>query len=34
MKAMAKQTILIIEDNEKNRKLMRDVLQLQGYKTI
>jgi two-component system cell cycle response regulator DivK len=34
MKAMAKQTILIIEDNEKNRKLMRDVLQFQGYQTI
>lgn len=26
--------ILIIEDNEKNRKLVRDVLQVKGYKTI
>ena len=26
--------ILIIEDNEKNRKLVRDVLQHKGYKTL
>jgi two-component system cell cycle response regulator DivK len=26
--------ILIIEDNEKNRKLARDVLQVKGYQTI
>jgi len=26
--------ILIIEDNEKNRKLCRDVLQVKGYRTI
>ena len=26
--------ILIIEDNEKNRKLARDVLQVKGFKTI
>jgi CheY-like chemotaxis protein len=26
--------ILIIEDNDKNRKLVRDVLQVKGYKTI
>jgi two-component system, cell cycle response regulator DivK len=26
--------ILIIEDNEKNRKLVRDVLQVKGHKTI
>jgi two-component system cell cycle response regulator DivK len=26
--------ILIIEDNEKNRKLVRDVLQVKGYQTI
>src|ERR1043165_2610782 len=26
--------ILIIEDNEKNRKLVRDVLQVKGFKTI
>ena len=31
---MAGQLILIIEDNEKNRKLVRDVLQVKGYKTI
>ena len=26
--------ILIVEDNEKNRKLVRDVLQHKGYKTL
>ena len=31
---MAEELILMIEDNEKNRKLMRDVLQYQGYKTV
>ena len=31
---MARELILIIEDNEKNRKLVRDVLQVKGYKTI
>jgi CheY-like chemotaxis protein len=31
---MANELILIIEDNEKNRKLVRDVLQVKGYKTI
>jgi CheY-like chemotaxis protein len=31
---MANELILIIEDNEKNRKLIRDVLQIKGYKTI
>src|SRR5688500_2877657 len=31
---MANELILIIEDNEKNRKLCRDVLQEKGYKTI
>jgi len=30
---MAEELILMIEDNEKNRKLMRDVLRFQGYKT-
>ena len=30
---MAQELILMIEDNEKNRKLMRDVLQFQGYRT-
>ncbi len=31
---MANELILIIEDNEKNRKLVRDVLQVKGYQTI
>ena len=31
---MAGELILIIEDNEKNRKLVRDVLQVKGYRTI
>ena len=31
---MAGELILIIEDNEKNRKLVRDVLQAKDYKTI
>ena len=31
---MAGELILIIEDNEKNRKLMRDVLQVKGYRTV
>ncbi|MGE5219742.1 MAG: response regulator [Chloroflexota bacterium] len=31
---MANQLILIIEDNEKNRKLCRDVLQVKGYRTV
>ena len=31
---MSNELILIIEDNEKNRKLVRDVLQVKGYKTI
>lgn len=31
---MANELILIIEDNEKNRKLCRDVLNVKGYKTI
>ena len=31
---MANELILIIEDNEKNRKLARDVLQVKGYRTI
>jgi len=33
-KSVANELILIIEDNEKNRKLCRDVLQVKGYKTI
>ncbi len=31
---MAGELILIIEDNEKNRKLCRDVLNVKGYRTI
>jgi CheY-like chemotaxis protein len=31
---MAGELILIVEDNEKNRKLVRDVLQVKGYKTM
>ena len=31
---MADELILIVEDNEKNRKLARDVLQVKGYRTI
>ena len=31
---MTGELILIIEDNEKNRKLCRDVLQVKGYRTI
>src|SRR5438045_69368 len=29
---MANELILIVEDNEKNRKLMRDVLTFKGYR--
>jgi two-component system, cell cycle response regulator DivK len=32
--SMANELILIVEDNEKNRKLVRDVLQVKGYRTI
>jgi len=32
--SVANELILIIEDNEKNRKLCRDVLQVKGYRTI
>jgi CheY-like chemotaxis protein len=31
---MANELVLIVEDNEKNRKLARDVLQASGYRTI
>jgi len=31
---MANALILIVEDQEKNRKLVRDVLQFKGYRTI
>lgn len=31
---MANELILIVEDNEKNRKLVRDVLQFKGYATL
>ncbi|HEY5636076.1 MAG TPA: response regulator [Burkholderiales bacterium] len=31
---MANETILIVEDNDKNMKLARDVLQAKGYRTL
>ena len=31
---MSNELILIVEDNDMNRKLLRDVLQARGYKTI
>ena len=31
---MANELILIVEDNEKNRKLVRDILQHKGYQTL
>ncbi len=31
---MTNELILVVEDNEKNRKLLRDVLQVKGYKTL
>jgi two-component system cell cycle response regulator DivK len=31
---MAGELILIVEDNEKNRRLVRDVLQFRGYRTV
>jgi two-component system cell cycle response regulator DivK len=31
---MANETILVIEDNDKNRKLARDVLAFRGYKVV
>lgn len=31
---MSEALILIIEDNEKNRKLLRDVLEVKGYRTL
>ena len=31
---MANELVLIIEDNEKNRKLVRDVLQFKGYQVL
>jgi two-component system, cell cycle response regulator DivK len=31
---VAGELILIVEDNERNRKLARDVLQFKGYRTI
>jgi two-component system cell cycle response regulator DivK len=30
---MAGELILIVEDNEKNRRLVRDILQVRGYRT-
>ena len=31
---MSKELVPIVEDNEKNRKLIRDLLQAKGYQTI
>src|SRR5437879_1701596 len=31
---MANELILVIEDNDKNLKLVRDILQFKGYRTI
>ena len=31
---MANETILVVEDNEKNRRLLRDVLQFKGYQIL
>ena len=31
---MANETVLVVEDNEKNRKLARDVLAHQGYRVL
>lgn len=31
---MAGELILIVEDNDKNRKLARDILQYKGYRTL
>jgi two-component system, cell cycle response regulator DivK len=31
---MANELVLIVEDNEKNRKLVRDALHFKGYRTI
>jgi CheY-like chemotaxis protein len=31
---MANELILIVEDNEQNRKLARDLLQVNGYRTV
>ena len=31
---MANESILVIEDNEKNRKLVRDVLNFRGYRVV
>ena len=31
---MAGELILIVEDNERNLKLVRDLLQVKGYRTL
>ena len=31
---MANELILVVEDNEKNRRLARDVLQVKGYRVV
>ena len=34
MRAMAGELILIVEDNDKNLKLVRDILRFKGYRTL
>jgi two-component system cell cycle response regulator DivK len=31
---MSNECVLIVEDNERNRKLLRDVLEVSGYRTV
>ena len=31
---MSNELILIVEDNEKNRRMLRDILQVKGYRTV
>lgn len=31
---MANELLLIVEDNEKNRRLLRDILQVNGFRTV
>lgn len=31
---MANELILIVEDNEKNRRMLRDILRVKGYRTM
>ena len=34
MREMADELILIVEDNDKNLKLVRDILRFKGYRTL